>query len=51
MGILAVSFLVFAKRKDSLAPLEKTFVIGVYAGLVGLMVNAVLIDVFELLRY
>jgi hypothetical protein len=47
MGIFAVSFLLFTKRKDLLAPSEKTFVIGVYAGIVGLMVNAVLIDVFE----
>jgi len=47
LGIFAVSFLVFIKRKDTLAPLERAFVIGVFAGVVGLMVNAVLIDVFE----
>ena len=47
LGIFAVSFLVFNKRKDTLEPFERSFVIGLYAGIVGLMVNAVLIDVFE----
>jgi hypothetical protein len=47
LGIFAVSFLLFYKRKDTLAPTERSFIIGLYAGVVGLMVNAVLIDVFE----
>lgn len=47
LGVLAASFLLFFKRRDSLGVLEKSFVIGVYAGIVGLMVNAVFIDVFE----
>lgn len=47
IGIFAAAFLLFVKRKNLLAPAEKSFVIGVFAGLVGLLVNAVLIDVFE----
>ncbi|OGG30647.1 hypothetical protein A3A63_02335 [Candidatus Gottesmanbacteria bacterium RIFCSPLOWO2_01_FULL_46_9] len=47
LGIFAVSFLLFHTRKDTLVPIERSFVIGLYSGVVGLMVNAVLIDVFE----
>jgi hypothetical protein len=47
LGILVVSLTLFVKRKDLLLPMEKSFVIGVYAGVVGLLANAVLIDVFE----
>lgn len=47
LGIFAASFLLFVKRKDTLLPLERSLVIGVFAGIVGLLCNAVLIDVFE----
>ena len=47
LGIFAATFLVFIKRIGTLTSLERSFVIGVYAGTVGLLVNAVLIDVFE----
>ncbi len=47
LGIFAASFLIFAKRIGTLSTLERSFVIGVYAGMIGLMVNAILIDVFE----
>jgi len=47
LGILATSFLLFIKRKHLLSPIERSFAIGVYAGIVGLLCNAVLIDVFE----
>lgn len=47
LSIFAASFLLFVKRRNTLAPMEGAFVIGVYAGLVGLLCNAVLIDVFE----
>ena len=47
MGIFLYAFSIFYKQIDNLKPLSKSFVIGVFAGLVGLLVNAVLIDVFE----
>ncbi len=47
LGIFAVAFYLFIKRRSLLAPIELSFVIGVFAGVVGLLVNAVLIDVFE----
>lgn len=47
LGIFAASFLIFIKRIGTLTSLERSFVIGFYAGMVGLLVNAVLIDVFE----
>lgn len=47
LGIFAVSFLLFFKRKQALTPLEHAIVVGIYAGIVGLLCNAVLIDVFE----
>ena len=47
LGIFAASFLLFMKRRKLLSPMESAFVIGVYAGIVGLLCNAVLIDVFE----
>jgi len=47
LGVLAYSFLLFFSRRSLLHPAEKAFVIGVYAGIVGLAINAVLIDVFE----
>lgn len=47
LGIFAATFLIFIKRIGTLPFLERSFVIGVYAGMVGLLINAVLIDVFE----
>lgn len=47
LGILLFSFAYFLRYKDTLSPFSKSFVIGVFAGIVGLMLNAVLIDVFE----
>lgn len=47
LGIFAASFLLFIKRKQLLTGVERALVIGVYAGVVGLLCNAVLIDVFE----
>lgn len=47
LGILGFSFALFLRNKDTLAPLERAFVVGVFAGIVGLLFNAVLIDVFE----
>jgi len=47
LGIFAYSFLYFWKVKESLSPLTRSFTIGVFSGLVGLLANAVLIDVFE----
>lgn len=47
LGILGVAFSVFFRKKDTLMPLERAFVVGVFAGIVGLLFNAVLIDVFE----
>lgn len=47
LGILGVAFELFLRRKDSLPVLERSLVIGIFAGIVGLLFNAVLIDVFE----
>lgn len=47
LGIFVVAFWMYIKGKDKLQPLEKSFVIGLFAGLVGLFFNAILIDVFE----
>jgi hypothetical protein len=47
LGILAVSFSIFFRTKETVDPLIKSFSIGVFAGLTGLFFNAVLIDVFE----
>ncbi len=47
IGIFIVAFVLFFKNISKLSSLEKTFVIGVYAGICGLFFNAVLIDVFE----
>jgi len=47
LGIFAAAFYLFKKHLHTLSPLEKAFVIGLFAGIVGLLVNAVLIDVFE----
>lgn len=47
LGILLAAFIQFHRVKEKLDPLPKSFVIGVFAGTVGLMANAILIDVFE----
>lgn len=47
LGILALAFSLFLKGKNDLTTLHKAFVIGFFAGVVGLLFNAVLIDVFE----
>ena len=47
LGIFAAAFHLFSKYINTLSPLEHAFVIGLFAGIVGLLVNAVLIDVFE----
>ena len=47
LGIIAFAFALFLKGKNDLLPIPQSFVIGFFAGLVGLMLNAVLIDVFE----
>jgi O-Antigen ligase len=47
LGILIAAFVVFLKHMGALDPLAKAFAIGTFAGLIGLMFNAVLIDVFE----
>jgi len=47
LGILATLFWMFIKTKDKLQDIQKAFVVGVMAGIVGLLFNAILIDVFE----
>jgi hypothetical protein len=47
LGIFAYFLYWFLRVKDNLGGVEKAFVIGFSAGLVGLLVNALLIDVFE----
>lgn len=47
VGIFLFAFHIYSRNKSQLEPLEKSFVIGVFAGLLGLALNAILIDVFE----
>jgi hypothetical protein len=47
LGIFLLSYAIFFKYSKNLQNEQKSFVIGVFAGLTGLFVNAVLIDVFE----
>lgn len=47
LGIFIYCFYWFLKKKHELTGLERAFVIGVFAGVAGLMLNAILIDVFE----
>jgi hypothetical protein len=47
LGIFLMAFVSFFRAKDLLVGWEKGFVIGIFAGLVGLLFNASLIDVFE----
>jgi hypothetical protein len=47
LGILLAAYVLFLRRKESLAGYDKAFVVGVFGGLTGLMFNGILIDVFE----
>lgn len=47
LGVFAMAFALFFRNRTRLAPLPFAFVTGVFAGLVGLFFNAILIDVFE----
>ena len=47
LGIFVAAFNIFIQHKNTLVPIERAFVIGLFSGIVGLLVNAVLIDVFE----
>lgn len=47
LGIMLTSFVVFFRLKESAPTFPRAFAIGVFAGLSGLLCNAVLIDVFE----
>lgn len=47
LGIFVMAFAVFGAAKKVLAPFPRAFTIGVFAGIVGLLFNAILIDVFE----
>lgn len=47
IGILIAAYDFFGRGRERLFGLEKAYVIGLFAGLSGLCVNAVLIDVFE----
>ncbi len=47
LGIFMVAFTVFFAGRKKLTSVPESFVVGVFAGLVGLFLNAILIDVFE----
>ena len=47
LGIFLVAFTVFFAGRKKLVGVPESFVVGVFAGLVGLFLNAILIDVFE----
>ncbi len=47
LGILYYAFTIFLRLKDKLTYVPRAYVIGLFAGIVGLLLNAVLIDVFE----
>ncbi len=47
LGILAYAFALFKYAKSELDTQSRAFVIGVFAGIVGLALNAILIDVFD----
>ena len=47
LGILYYAFTVFLRLKDKLTFVSRAYVIGLFAGIVGLLLNAILIDVFE----
>lgn len=47
LGILAYGFYIFFRYRNSLESIEFAFVTGLFAGIIGLLTNAILIDVFE----
>lgn len=47
LGILLFSFYWFLRVRQDLEPMEKALVTGIFAGIAGLSLNAILIDVFE----
>jgi hypothetical protein len=47
LGILLFSFCWFFAVRKELEPFERAFVTGLFAGIIGLSLNAILIDVFE----
>lgn len=47
LGIFMVAFTIFFAGRAKLNSVPESFVVGVFAGLVGLFLNAILIDVFE----
>ncbi len=47
LGIILAAYVLFFRKLHALEGYEKAFVIGVFGGLTGLLLNAILIDVFE----
>jgi hypothetical protein len=47
LGILYFAFTIFLRMKERLDVIPRAYVIGLFAGIVGLLLNAILIDVFE----
>lgn len=47
LGIFLMAFSIFLRRRSRPDSASESFVIGVFAGLVGIFLNAILIDVFE----
>lgn len=47
LGIFCMAFYLYFRGRSKLDRLSETFVTGVFAGIIGLSVNAILIDVFE----
>lgn len=46
-GIFLVAFVLYFRERSFLPKLEESFATGIFAGLVGLFLNGILIDVFE----
>ncbi len=47
LGIIVAAFVFFFRRKETLSGIPKAYVVGVFGGLTGLLLNGILIDVFE----
>lgn len=47
LGIFLFAFALFFRTKDVMPSVERSFVIGVFAGIIGIALNGILIDVFE----
>jgi hypothetical protein len=47
LGIFFMAFWLYFRQRDRVSVLEESFVTGLFAGIVGLFLNALLIDVFE----